>query len=559
VERSTSRTEITREREISLPAERIIAPERTRESAPQKQLEQAPRQSKDSTPDSGLPNQPRYPAASLFQAGEQMMNRDLPPFWQTRSSRLRSESTGENFTTLGQRAELVKNPDGLSAIAGLKNDPVIKEIILGVKPQSGEIGTNKESDVVKIASSRGDHADPNRSDRVRSGDLIATAGGRNPDAAKAGETTSQANGVRADQAKGGDGTGIVSGNKLDPRLTDSTNQANMPPNSVRGSYTEIAGLKDTEPVPGRRGEAVATVSEELSGKDVKHVPVKGSWEGDGVGVTIPDSGLATIFATAPSGDEKDGADRKNDDKAAKKEPERRQKYVVKKGDTLESIALKMLRNVKLNLLLFEINRNLIPVRILNGRLLLELRPKLVIFLPTSKEIQEFCGRPGSGNFRKFDYSASQDSEEESEEEQKRFPVIPNRTVRRQSNRNSKQTIIEPLSPTIPQSCPDRELFLVPTAETVRESVLNVKDNARVVKSTEGELTCFRLEICQDELWSPVISYETSETSSVRHEYQSDGRKKTIKIDLPSFAVRELAENDLLSNWSEYCRGFVCAH
>jgi hypothetical protein len=76
----------------------------------------------------------------------------------------------------------------------------------------------------------------------------------------------------------------------------------------------------------------------------------------------------------------------------KKEPEKRQKYIVKDGDTLESIAGKLLRDKRLSALIYEINQDTIPVRMVRGRRVAELQPKMVIWLPTTTDIRDYRAR-----------------------------------------------------------------------------------------------------------------------------------------------------------------------
>jgi len=77
------------------------------------------------------------------------------------------------------------------------------------------------------------------------------------------------------------------------------------------------------------------------------------------------------------------------------------------------------------------------------------------------------------------------------------------------------------------------------------------------RELEGErFFCQQLQVLIDEVWTPVLSYEVGHDSSVRHEYSRDGRKKTIKIDLPSGAVGEMVTNELTSNWLDYCQRYL---
>lgn len=95
-----------------------------------------------------------------------------------------------------------------------------------------------------------------------------------------------------------------------------------------------------------------------------------------------------------------------------KEQERRQKYTVKKGDTLESIGAKQLRDAKLAGLIYEINKNVIPTVTQNGKKVLNLREKLVIMLPTPTDAQEYRGRMFKGGPQKFEYAQQYGSAEE---------------------------------------------------------------------------------------------------------------------------------------------------
>jgi hypothetical protein len=98
------------------------------------------------------------------------------------------------------------------------------------------------------------------------------------------------------------------------------------------------------------------------------------------------------------------------------------------------------------------------------------------------------------------------------------------------------------------------------AAELSRRVETLNDNCRLVK-TEKEFegmhfVCQQLQVLIDGDWTPVLSYEVGSESSVRHEYHKDGRKKTIKIDLPSGAVGEMVSNELTSNWLDYCQRYL---
>jgi hypothetical protein len=81
----------------------------------------------------------------------------------------------------------------------------------------------------------------------------------------------------------------------------------------------------------------------------------------------------------------------------------RTKYVILPGDTLESIATKKLGNKKLAELIYEINKGTIPYRIVDGRQLLQLRPRAVLQLPTKSEIKRFISRVFFSKPMQFEY------------------------------------------------------------------------------------------------------------------------------------------------------------
>jgi hypothetical protein len=97
------------------------------------------------------------------------------------------------------------------------------------------------------------------------------------------------------------------------------------------------------------------------------------------------------------------------------------------------------------------------------------------------------------------------------------------------------------------------------AELSRE-VEVLSDNCRLVKSerelADARFYCRQLEVRSGDEWFPILVYEVGSDSSVRHEYSKDGRKKTVKIDLPGGAVGEMVENEITRNWRDYCSRFL---
>ncbi len=81
----------------------------------------------------------------------------------------------------------------------------------------------------------------------------------------------------------------------------------------------------------------------------------------------------------------------------KDEDSRRRRYVVREKDTLESIAVKQLRDAKLAPLVYELNRKELALKMENGKEVVDLRPRQVIWLPSGVDIKEFRKRLHSGS------------------------------------------------------------------------------------------------------------------------------------------------------------------
>jgi hypothetical protein len=90
------------------------------------------------------------------------------------------------------------------------------------------------------------------------------------------------------------------------------------------------------------------------------------------------------------------------DQKRKEEDEKRIKYICKDGDTVQSIALKQLRDSRVAALIYQINKDVIPTRFVNGEQVPVLHAGLIIWLPSPKETREFRTKlvagstPGAG-------------------------------------------------------------------------------------------------------------------------------------------------------------------
>ncbi|MBI4534097.1 MAG: LysM peptidoglycan-binding domain-containing protein, partial [Candidatus Melainabacteria bacterium] len=104
---------------------------------------------------------------------------------------------------------------------------------------------------------------------------------------------------------------------------------------------------------------------------------------------------------------KEQAEKALEEKIRREEQEhlkrRRAKYVVVEGDTLESIAQKMLQDQSLAPLIFEINRQVIPSRKVQDKLFVHLKPKQLVYLPLPEDIKKFRLRPLKSRTMEFRY------------------------------------------------------------------------------------------------------------------------------------------------------------
>lgn len=100
-----------------------------------------------------------------------------------------------------------------------------------------------------------------------------------------------------------------------------------------------------------------------------------------------------------------------------------------------------------------------------------------------------------------------------------------------------------------------EKTTIVTPSDVQQFVEMLHEACRLVRSDNSAIVS-QLEVCRAGNWEPVVSYEIYDDVSLRHEHTLDGKKRTVRIDLPPAAARELANNDLHSNWQQYCGSFL---
>ncbi len=72
----------------------------------------------------------------------------------------------------------------------------------------------------------------------------------------------------------------------------------------------------------------------------------------------------------------------------------RYQYVVEAGDTIELIAIKTLNNVALAPLIYDINKDAIPIGMQDGRMVFTMKPGTTIWLPFPKEVKAYLNNLG---------------------------------------------------------------------------------------------------------------------------------------------------------------------
>ncbi len=95
------------------------------------------------------------------------------------------------------------------------------------------------------------------------------------------------------------------------------------------------------------------------------------------------------------------------------------------------------------------------------------------------------------------------------------------------------------------------------------STTDLEATCRLVKSADAfdqntDKMIIQLQIKEDDSdWSPILEYEVFLSHAIRHSYSRQGRsRKSVKIDLPAQAAMELAQNDLLANWTSYKQKYM---
>ena len=216
--------------------------------------------------------------------------------------------------------------------------------------------------------------------------------------------------------------------------------------------------------------------------------------------------------------------------------ERRRQYIVQEDDTIESIAAEKLRDAKLAPLILEINQDIIPVRNADGEQIIDLKPSMVIWLPTTADIRYFrapLGDTPTGEQPRYHSTQAQHGRTLTPEEElaARFGGSPQDYVVNAVEEQRVLSFVQQLD----EACRLVRWGKGGEAESTLESRLEVKRGA--------------------EEWVPIVSYEIVGETSRRHEFTPDGMRNTIGLNLAPHEVQEMAESDLSHNWQSYASNF----
>lgn len=263
------------------------------------------------------------------------------------------------------------------------------------------------------------------------------------------------------------------------------------------------------------------------------------------------------------------------------------KYIARLGDSLKSVAMKhpALQDVNLWKLVAEVNGISTEVDG-KGAPIATLSRGAVLMIPSNVDVEEFrqrvsgsappavstvsggvitevatkhcqgCGRmtvdsaticPACGHA--FAGAESIDSAVELDTQTRQLPTqSAEAPVTQKLYDEDAKTVFVPEQQMAAEDAPTQVSAQAHRIEQLHEA-------CRLVRG-EGLGIVAQLEVFRGNAWEPVVSYEIYDDVSLRNEHTQDGRKRTVRIDLPPPAARELAGNDLNSNWKQYCSRFL---
>ena len=214
------------------------------------------------------------------------------------------------------------------------------------------------------------------------------------------------------------------------------------------------------------------------------------------------------------------------------DPDKRRVHVIQQGETLASIAAKVLGDATLADLIYKINEGLWASKASHDKrsIRLEFAPGTTIFLPTRKEIA--------------DYRKQQRARLH---EQIRFEYAP-----RSSSKGLRQALAENRVPPVQvkrqfESDITSDTDALEAASRIRMEILHGSDGKQYVSH--------RLEHFDLGDWQTVVEYRAGEESMLRTISRS-GKERKVPLDLPTDVVDSMAISDLTNNRVRYLQRYL---
>ena len=310
---------------------------------------------------------------------------------------------------------------------------------------------------------------------------------------------------------------------------------------------------------------------------------------------------------AEKSDKKDKGDQPvNSSTSAKQEQQHlcRRKYIVREGDTLESIAENYIGDKRYSLLLEMINRGYIRYSWTGAVRQAHLRIGQVLLLPTSKEVQVHQALFFTRKARNVSTPIAQtgafpapDTYVQTEEISQKLPAVE--LVEGDTIIDSANTVQLNCQNEVSNVCDTIATKHLETAKGESEEVQDLLEKLRRAASIEKKLgpkTDFASEsdtsksaleerppvtmlkqmdagnrilaktysngsafffqekqICGE--WKVIAYYEFSDGRSVRYLNKANGSRRAFYVNLPQPVAREMAIKDLSKNWNIYSRDY----
>jgi hypothetical protein len=335
------------------------------------------------------------------------------------------------------------------------------------------------------------------------------------------------------------GAGTAGALTNDPRIfggkgpgDDNTNK-NSPIENVNNAQQPV---KIIDPQDGTRKESTtkhagADGKSVIDGGLIPLIPIFGNGGSNG-------SDYTGIGKTSKNHTDSNGA--KTQKKAG------RVKYTIKFGDTLESIAAGMLKDVRYASLLMTINRATLKIIQKDGRAVVQLLVGEQIWLPAETEMEVHRQAFFVDSFSAFDQSPAGAANKSHQAD--RQPA---------SLHQAAKQGMPPLPAAQPPS--GQAIFDATPQGQTWISVSKITETCQILVADPGDTdTVFsiRLQLRKQGQWVTIAAYESHFGKNVRYVYRQDGSRVPFQMDLPAQVIKSMAKEDFASHWRAYEKAFL---